>query len=117
MCVQRMSAAAAGAAAVEPTHTSTVLDVVSKFQQCSDPKQRYQLVLSYADSLPAYPEELKQPENRVLGCSAQVRACQKSISMPTFAHAGHACMHGLSLLGTGGAGRQTQRCLAWTALP
>jgi hypothetical protein len=77
--VQQILAAAAGAAATKPTHTSaTLLRVVSKFQQCSDPKQRYQLVLSYADSLPAYPEDLKQPENRVLGCSAQVGVrCQE----------------------------------------
>lgn len=45
--------------------------VLCKFQNCSNPKQRYQLVLKYADILPAYPEDLKLPENRVLGCAAQ----------------------------------------------
>lgn len=47
-------------------------ETVAKFQACSDPKQRYQLVLQYAESLAPYPEELKRNENRVLGCSAQV---------------------------------------------
>jgi sulfur transfer protein SufE len=77
--------------------STSLLDVVSRFQQCSDSKQRYQLVLSYADCLPAYPEELKRPENRVLGCSAQVRARRRRAAACTlFAHAGYACMHGLS---------------------
>jgi len=47
-------------------------ETVANFQACSDPKQRYQLVLQYAESLAPYPEELKRNENRVLGCSAQV---------------------------------------------
>lgn len=53
--------------------------VVYKFQQCSDPKQRYQLVLHYADGLSAYPDELKLPENRVLGCTSQVRQHQQQL--------------------------------------
>lgn len=52
-------------------------EIVSKFEACADAKQRYQLVLQFAESLPAYPEELKRNENRVLGCSAQVRNCNR----------------------------------------
>eukprot|EP00878_Enallax_costatus_P014265 GHUV01014921.1.p1 GENE.GHUV01014921.1~~GHUV01014921.1.p1 ORF type:complete len:256 (+),score=54.72 GHUV01014921.1:168-935(+) len=48
-----------------------VQDVVDKFQLCTDAKQRYQMVLSYAEGLPSYPAELRRPENRVMGCSAQ----------------------------------------------
>ena len=48
-------------------------DLVAKFAACADAKQRYQLVLQYADSLPPYTQELKRNANRVLGCSAQVR--------------------------------------------
>jgi hypothetical protein len=58
-----------------------VHDVVETFQQCKDPKQRYQLVLGYASSLPPYPEELKRPENRVLGCTAQVGAVKNLRSL------------------------------------
>lgn len=51
---------------------AAVQAVVSAFQQCQDAKQRYQLVLRYADQLPPFPPELKRYENRVMGCSAQV---------------------------------------------
>jgi hypothetical protein len=46
--------------------------VVKRFVRCTDAKQRYQLVLEYAEQLPPFPEALKQTANRVLGCTAQV---------------------------------------------
>ncbi|KAF6252272.1 hypothetical protein COO60DRAFT_1287195 [Scenedesmus sp. NREL 46B-D3] len=72
-CRRSCTVRAASSAAVEPAQQTpaALQDVLSKFHQCSDAKQRYQLVLEYADSLPRYPEQLKRPENRVLGCAAQ----------------------------------------------
>lgn len=52
--------------------STRVEEVVSKFQACADAKGRYQLVMQYAQALPAYPAELRQNANRVLGCTAQV---------------------------------------------
>jgi cysteine desulfuration protein SufE len=54
--------------------SARVDEIVSKFQSCADAKQRYQLVLQYAEQLPAFPEDLKENGNRVLGCTAQVLA-------------------------------------------
>lgn len=70
--VQAGASAAAAGAAAEGTLAGRLADTVSRFQACSDAKERYQLVLQYADRLPPYPEELKRNDNRVLGCSAQV---------------------------------------------
>lgn len=71
--MQRVIIKAASSAVERAQQTLAALQtVLCKFQNCSNPKQRYQLVLKYADILPAYPEDLKLPENRVLGCAAQV---------------------------------------------
>lgn len=74
---------------------TAVQNVVDKFQHTTDAKQRYQLLLGYADALPPYPEELKRPENRVMGCSAQVSKsastatnCQEQQQVPTHQLAG-----------------------------
>eukprot|EP00879_Flechtneria_rotunda_P002104 GHRR01002285.1.p1 GENE.GHRR01002285.1~~GHRR01002285.1.p1 ORF type:complete len:676 (+),score=228.04 GHRR01002285.1:210-2237(+) len=72
---RRCSVAAAQAPAATPiSHAelpSATQGVVRRFQQCTDAQQRLQLVLQYAGSVPAFPEELKKPEHRVMGCTAQ----------------------------------------------
>jgi sulfur transfer protein SufE len=60
--------------------STRVEDVVSKFQACTDAKERYQLVMQYAQALPAYPAEVRQNANRVLGCTAQVRPVTHRLS-------------------------------------
>jgi cysteine desulfuration protein SufE len=47
--------------------------IVSAFQAAPDGKARLRLLLDYARRLPPFPEEFKVAENRVMGCSAQVR--------------------------------------------
>jgi cysteine desulfuration protein SufE len=46
--------------------------IVQRFKQRPDPKKRYEQLLWYAKKLPEMPEELKTPENKVHGCTAQV---------------------------------------------
>jgi cysteine desulfuration protein SufE len=46
--------------------------IVQRFQRVSDPKQRYEQLLSLAKRLPAFPETEKTPENKVSGCVSQV---------------------------------------------
>jgi sulfur transfer protein SufE len=47
--------------------------IVAAFQSAGDAKARLRLLLDYAKQLPPFPEEFKTVENRVMGCSAQVR--------------------------------------------
>lgn len=63
---------AAVAGALNHGLISRLEHTVSEFEACTDAKERYQLVLQYAQALPPYPDELKQHTNRVLGCTAQV---------------------------------------------
>lgn len=46
--------------------------IVQRFQRVSDPKQRYEQLLSLAKRLDAFPEHEKTPENKVSGCVSQV---------------------------------------------
>jgi cysteine desulfuration protein SufE len=46
--------------------------IVQRFQRVSDPKQRYEQLLSLAKRLPGFPEADKTPENKVSGCVSQV---------------------------------------------
>jgi cysteine desulfuration protein SufE len=46
--------------------------IVERFKKRSDPKQRYQQLLWYANKLPVIPEEYKTAENKVQGCVSQV---------------------------------------------
>lgn len=46
--------------------------IVKRFQRRTDPKQRYQQLLSYAQKLPPMPDAEKTPANRVSGCVSQV---------------------------------------------
>ncbi|MEC4985385.1 MAG: SufE family protein [Oscillatoria sp. PMC 1068.18] len=46
--------------------------IVQRFKRRSEPKQRYQQLLSYAKKLEAMPEADKTPENKVSGCVSQV---------------------------------------------
>lgn len=46
--------------------------IVQRFQRVSDPKQRYEQLLSLAKRLPDFPETEKTPENKVSGCVSQV---------------------------------------------
>ncbi|WNC21422.1 MULTISPECIES: SufE family protein [unclassified Thermosynechococcus] len=46
--------------------------IVQRFQQISDPKRRYEYLLSFAKRLPPFPEEQKVAANRVPGCVSQV---------------------------------------------
>jgi cysteine desulfuration protein SufE len=56
-----------------PTYLPEKLDkIVQKFKRRSNPKQKYEQLLWYAKKLPAIPEEVKVPENKVSGCVSQV---------------------------------------------
>ncbi len=46
--------------------------IVQRFQRVSDPKQRYEQLLSLAKRLEALPESDKTSENKVSGCTSQV---------------------------------------------
>jgi cysteine desulfuration protein SufE len=46
--------------------------IVERFQRRTDPKQKYEQLLSYAKKLEAMPEEAKIPANKVQGCTSQV---------------------------------------------
>lgn len=46
--------------------------IVQRFQRVTDPKQRYEQLLSLAKRLEALPEAEKTPENKVSGCVSQV---------------------------------------------
>lgn len=46
--------------------------IVQRFQRVSDPKQRYEQLLSLAKRLEPLPESDKTPENKVSGCVSQV---------------------------------------------
>jgi cysteine desulfuration protein SufE len=46
--------------------------IVSRFQQTTDPKRRYEQLLWFAKKLDPLPEQEKTPENKVPGCVSQV---------------------------------------------
>jgi cysteine desulfuration protein SufE len=46
--------------------------IVQRFQRRTDPKQRYQQLLWYANKLDAMPDEAKTSENQVKGCVSLV---------------------------------------------
>jgi cysteine desulfuration protein SufE len=46
--------------------------IVSRLQQATDPKQRYEYILWLAKKLPTAPDAMKTPENKVSGCVSQV---------------------------------------------
>jgi cysteine desulfuration protein SufE len=46
--------------------------IVQRFQRVTDPKQRYEQLLSLAKRLEAMPEADKTAENKVAGCASQV---------------------------------------------
>jgi cysteine desulfuration protein SufE len=46
--------------------------MVQRFQRVTDPKQRYEQLLSLAKRLEALPEAEKTPDNKVSGCVSQV---------------------------------------------
>lgn len=51
---------------------ATIEKIVSRFQQTSDPKRRYEQLLWFAKKLDPLPEQEKTPENKVPGCVSQV---------------------------------------------
>lgn len=51
---------------------SKLAKIVERFQRRSNPKQKYEQLLWYAQKLPAMPELAKIPENKVNGCVSQV---------------------------------------------
>lgn len=51
--------------------------IVAAFQGAADAKAKLRLLLDYARELPPFPEELKVAENRVMGCTAQVRCAAR----------------------------------------
>jgi cysteine desulfuration protein SufE len=51
--------------------------IVSRLQQATDPKQRYEYLLWLAKRLPTLPEAAKTPENKVPGCVSQVYVMAK----------------------------------------
>ena len=46
--------------------------IVQRFQRITDPKRRYELLISLAQKLEPFPEEQKVPANKVTGCVSQV---------------------------------------------
>ncbi len=46
--------------------------IVQRFQQITEPKQRYEYLLWFAKRLPPFPDDQKIPANRVPGCVSQV---------------------------------------------
>jgi cysteine desulfuration protein SufE len=46
--------------------------IVQRFQRLTDPKQRYEQLILYGKKLAEFPEVLKTPENKVMGCVSQV---------------------------------------------
>ncbi|EKQ69979.1 SufE protein probably involved in Fe-S center assembly [Leptolyngbyaceae cyanobacterium JSC-12] len=46
--------------------------IVQRFQQISEPKQRYEYLLWFAKRLPPFPDEQKIAEHKVPGCVSQV---------------------------------------------
>lgn len=46
--------------------------IVQRFQRRTDPKQRYQQLLWYANKLNPIPDDAKTPENQVKGCVSLV---------------------------------------------
>lgn len=46
--------------------------IVQRFQSITDTKRRYEYLLWFAKQLPPFPEEDKQPANKVVGCVSQV---------------------------------------------
>lgn len=53
--------------------------IVQRFQRVSDPKQRYEQLLSLAKRLENFPESEKTPENKVSGCVSQVYIIAKLV--------------------------------------
>jgi cysteine desulfuration protein SufE len=54
------------------THPASIAKIVSRFQQTTDPKRRYEQLLWFAKKLDPMPEGYKVPENKVPGCVSQV---------------------------------------------
>ena len=55
------------------THLPEAIDrIVQRFQRLTDPKQRYEQLILYGKKLAEFPEVLKTPENKVMGCVSQV---------------------------------------------
>jgi cysteine desulfuration protein SufE len=46
--------------------------IVQRFKRYTNPKQGYELLITLAKRLPAFPEEQKLSENKVQGCVSQV---------------------------------------------
>lgn len=46
--------------------------MVQRFKRATEPKRRYEQLLSLAQKLDPFPEEAKIPENKVKGCVSQV---------------------------------------------
>ncbi|HIK45349.1 MAG TPA: SufE family protein [Leptolyngbyaceae cyanobacterium M65_K2018_010] len=55
-----------------PNRPASIEKIVSRFQQVSDPKRRYEQLLWFAKKLDPFPEDQKIPENKVQGCVSQV---------------------------------------------
>ncbi len=45
---------------------------VQRFEQVTDPRRRYEYLLWFAQQLPPFPEDQKQPQHKVQGCTSQV---------------------------------------------
>ncbi|MCU0548737.1 MAG: SufE family protein [Leptolyngbya sp. Prado105] len=46
--------------------------IVQRLARSSEPKRKYELLITLAQRLKAFPEEEKTPENKVAGCASQV---------------------------------------------
>ena len=57
---------------IEPTPTEAQLAIKDEFAFFSDLSERYQYLIDLGRKLPAFPEEWKTEEHRLLGCQSMV---------------------------------------------
>lgn len=53
-------------------------NIAEQFKAAGGPKERAQLLLELAKSLPSFPADARTMANRVMGCTAQVSAVQRT---------------------------------------
>ncbi len=56
----------------DPDLPPPLAKAVQRFEQVTDPKRRYEYLLWFAQQLPPFPADQKQPQYKVQGCTSQV---------------------------------------------
>jgi cysteine desulfuration protein SufE len=63
-----------------PSFQKKIEQLKALFEDTSDDKEKYELILKLGRALPPFPEESKKPENRVEGCQSTtylIATCEK----------------------------------------